>query len=86
MFIEFENEPKDILSFSEKIDAALQKQNMYYFDLIEGKVLRKLKITKITANGFQKYMKSIGKLGGQNKLARLSDNRDLADKLQEYCI
>jgi hypothetical protein len=85
-FIEFENEPKDILSFSEKIDAALQKQNMYYFDLIEGKVLRKLKITKITANGFQKYMKSIGKLGGQNKLARLSDNRDLADKLQEYCI
>jgi hypothetical protein len=85
-FIEFENEPKDMLSFSEKIDAALQKQNMYYFDLIEGKVLRKLKITKITANGFQKYMKSIGKLGGQNKLARLSDNRDLADKLQEYCI
>jgi hypothetical protein len=85
-FIEFENEPKDILSFSEKIDVALQKQNMYYFDLIEGKVLRKLKITKITANGFQKYMKSIGKLGGQNKLARLSDNRDLADKLQEYCI
>ena len=85
-FIEFQNEPKDIISFSEKIDAALQKQNMYYFDLIDGKVLRKLKITKITANGFQKYMKSIGKLGGQNKLARLSDNRDLADKLQEYCI
>jgi hypothetical protein len=47
-----------------------------------GKVLRTLVITKVTKNGFQDYMKSIGKLGGQNKLPRLSDNRDIADKLE----
>jgi hypothetical protein len=85
-FIEFENEPEDILLFSEKIDTSLQKQNMYYFDLIKGKVLRELKITKIATNGFQNYMKSIGKLGGQNKLPRLSDNRELANKISKYAI
>ena len=85
-FIEFENEPEDMVVFSEAIDAALQKQNAYYFDLIEGKVLRSLVITKIATNGFQNYMKSIGKLGGQNKLPRLSDNREIADKLSKFCI
>ena len=85
-FIEFENEPEDMVVFSEAIDAALQKQNAYYFDLIEGKVLRSLVITKIATNGFQNYMKSIGKLGGQNKLPRLSDNRKIADKLSKFCI
>ena len=85
-FIEFENEPNDMSVFSNKIDMALQQQNAYYFDLIDGKVLRPLVITKITTNGFQNYMKSIGKLGGQNKLPRLSDNRGIADKLSKFCI
>ena len=58
-----------------------RKQNIYYDDLIVGKVLRTLVITKVAKNGFQDYMKSIGKLGGQNKLPRLSDNRTIADKL-----
>ena len=60
----------------------MRKQNIYYDDLIVGKVLRTLVITKVVKNGFQEYMKSIGKLGGQNKLPRLSDNRTIADKLQ----
>jgi hypothetical protein len=85
-FIEFENEPEDMTVFSEAIDMALQKQNTYYYDLISGSVLRPLVITKITTNGFQNYMKSIGKLGGQNKLPRLSDNRDIADMLSKFCI
>jgi phenylacetate-coenzyme A ligase PaaK-like adenylate-forming protein len=85
-FIEFENEPEDMAAFSNKIDLALQEQNTYYFDLIEGKVLQPLVITKIVTNGFQNYMKSIGKLGGQNKLPRLSDNRGIADKLSKFCI
>ena len=85
-FIEFENEPEDMATFSNKIDLALQQQNTYYFDLIDGKVLRPLVITKIQTNGFQNYMKSIGKLGGQNKLPRLSDNRSIADKLSKFCI
>ncbi len=85
-FIEFENEPENIKEFSKNIDAALQKQNTYYLDLIQGKVLQTLKISKVSKNGFQNYMKSIGKLGGQNKIPRLSDNRDLADKISKYTI
>lgn len=78
-FIEFENEPEDLNTFAFEIDKSLQKQNTYYFDLIEGKVLRPLKITKVKKNGFQDYMKSVGKLGGQNKLPRLSNDRKIAD-------
>jgi phenylacetate-coenzyme A ligase PaaK-like adenylate-forming protein len=80
-FIEFENEPLDMNSFSETIDDAMRKQNVYYDDLIVGKVLQKLKITKVKKNGFQNYMKSIGKLGGQNKIPRLSNDRTIVDKL-----
>jgi len=85
-FIEFENEPEDMKAFSLIMDQALQDQNAYYFDLIKGKVLRPLVITMISKNGFQNYMKSIGKLGGQNKLPRLSDNRVIADKLSKFYI
>jgi phenylacetate-coenzyme A ligase PaaK-like adenylate-forming protein len=80
--IEFENEPDNLDSFAKKIDAELVKQNSYYKDLIDGKVLRTLVIAKVTKNGFKNYMKSIGKLGGQNKIPRLSDNRKIADKLE----
>ena len=82
-FIEFEKEPVDLNRFAEKIDKALQEQNSYYFDLIEGNILQRLKITKMPQNSFQEYMKSIGKLGGQNKLPRLSNDRIIADKLNE---
>ncbi|WP_447635549.1 GH3 auxin-responsive promoter family protein [Flavobacterium microcysteis] len=81
-FIEFENEPEDFADFSLKIDDAMRKQNVYYDDLIAGNVLRKLVVTKISKNGFQEYMKSIGKLGGQNKIPRLSNDRTIADKLK----
>jgi hypothetical protein len=80
-FIEFENEPNNLEEFALKIDNAMRKQNAYYDDLIVGKVLRTLVVSKVPKNGFQDYMKSIGKLGGQNKLPRLSDNRTIADKL-----
>lgn len=80
-FIEFENEPNNLEEFALTIDAAMRKQNVYYDDLIVGKVLRTLVITKVSKNGFQEYMKSIGKLGGQNKLPRLSNDRKIADQL-----
>ena len=80
-FIEFENTPEDLSLLAKRIDTSLQKQNSYYFDLIEGKVLRQLKITKVKVNGFQEYMKSVGKLGGQNKIPRLSNDRKIADAL-----
>ena len=77
--IEFENEPEDLTAFGLQIDEAMRKQNVYYDDLISGNVLRPLVITKIPKNGFQEYMRSIGKLGGQNKLPRLSNDRKIAD-------
>ena len=78
-FIEFEREPENEVAFAEAIDIAMRTQNSYYNDLILGKVLRKLVITKVAKNGFQEYMKSIGKLGGQNKIPRLSNDRIIAD-------
>jgi hypothetical protein len=80
-FIEFENEPENDQKLMEALEQSLQQQNSYYFDLIKGKVLQPLKITKIVTNGFQTYMKSIGKLGGQNKIPRLSNDRKIADQL-----
>lgn len=82
-FIEFEKEPEEMDSFAAALDKSLQQQNSYYFDLIDGKILQRLKITKVPANGFQQYMKSIGKLGGQNKLPRLSNDRKIADVLEK---
>ena len=79
--IEFESPPKNLLLFEKTIDKYLQEKNSYYKDLIKGSVLRSLKITLISKNGFRKYMQSIGKLGGQNKVPRLSNNRKIADKL-----
>jgi phenylacetate-coenzyme A ligase PaaK-like adenylate-forming protein len=81
-FIEFENEPNNIEEFALAIDGAMRKQNVYYDDLIVGKVLQTVKITQVSKNGFQEYMKSIGKLGGQNKLPRLSNDRKIADLLE----
>ena len=81
-FIEFEQLPQNLGEFSLKIDEELQKQNSYYFDLREGNILRPLVISQVAKNGFQDYMKSIGKLGGQNKVARLSNDRKIADQLK----
>ncbi|HEY0092124.1 MAG TPA: GH3 auxin-responsive promoter family protein [Flavobacterium sp.] len=82
-FIEFENEPSDVDAFAMAIDQAMRAQNVYYDDLIAGKVLRPLMVTKVCKNGFQDYMRSIGKLGGQNKIPRLSNDRKIADKLPQ---
>jgi hypothetical protein len=80
-FIEFENEPENREAFAEAIDNSMRKQNIYYDDLITGNVLRKVVVTKVSKNGFQEYMKSQGKLGGQNKIPRLSNDRKIADNL-----
>ncbi|WP_405221672.1 GH3 auxin-responsive promoter family protein [Dokdonia sp. Asnod1-B02] len=82
-FIEFENEGSgDLHAFAKALDSSLQAQNSYYLDLITGKVLQPLKITKVVKDGFNNYMKSQGKLGGQNKIPRLSNDRKIADLLQ----
>ena len=80
-FIEFESLPKDLSTFALTLDKALQRQNSYYKDLIEGKVLQPLKITCVPKDGFSDYMKTQGKLGGQNKAQHLANDRNIVDKL-----
>lgn len=82
-FVEFENEPKNVLELAQKIEKSMEEQNSYYYDLIFGNVLQPLKVTTVKKNGFQDYMKSIGKLGGQNKIPRLANDRKVADSLYE---
>ena len=83
-FIEFEKEPESMSEFAEKIDQQLRLKNVYYEDLITGNILEKLRISPIRRNGFIDYMKSIGKLGGQNKVPRLSNDRTIANDLQTF--
>lgn len=83
-FIEFEEAPEDITNMTKQMDVSMQEQNIYYKDLIEGNILQPLIIRKVKKGGFQNYMKSIGKLGGQNKIPKLSDNRKIAEKLKEF--
>jgi hypothetical protein len=80
--IEFDHPPEDMAAFELKLGAEMEKQNVYYQDLIQGKLLRKLVVKPIKKQGFEAYMKSIGKLGGQNKVPRLSNDRKIADALE----
>jgi hypothetical protein len=81
-WIEFSKTPNDFQTFQKSLDEAMVQLNVYYSDLIKGAVLQPLKIKQVPQGGFQHYMKSIGKLGGQNKLPRLSNDRKIADALQ----
>ncbi len=85
-FVEFENMPLDIDAFTKKVDDNLREKNVYYEDLISGNILQTLKISPIQRNGFINYMKSIGKLGGQNKVPRLSNDRKIADELKHFTV
>ena len=85
-FIEFEREPTDMKKFQGIMEESMKQQNSYYFDLIDGNILQPLKISSVKPNGFQDYMKSIGKLGGQNKVQRLANDRKVADGLQPFKI
>jgi hypothetical protein len=83
-FIEFENKPANMQEFARKIDQNLREKNVYYDDLIGGNILKPLKLTPVKKNGFIDYMKSVGKLGGQNKVPRLSNDRNIADELTKW--
>ncbi len=85
-YIEFNNPPADLVKFAEDLDQNLCDLNSYYDDLITGNVLTKLRVYPLQKNAFIEYMKSIGKLGGQNKVPRLSNDRKIADQLINYSI
>ena len=81
-FIEFEKEPENLEDFRQNLDAEMRKRNVYYDDLITGNILQVLKITRLQKNAFQDYAKSEGKLGGQNKIPRLANDRKIGDFLE----
>ena len=81
--IEFEKEPEDLEYFKTTLDEEMRKRNTYYDDLISGKILKPLVITSLTKNAFQEYAKSEGKLGGQNKIPRLANDRKIGDFLEK---
>lgn len=83
-FVEFETMPSDLSTFAAKVDENLRQKNIYYNDLLTGNILQPLKIRPIRRQGFIDFMKSIGKLGGQNKVPRLSNDRMLAEQLMQY--
>lgn len=84
--IEFNILPDEIENLEKKLDHFMIDQNIYYKDLIDGKMIRTLKITPLRKGAFSSYMKSVGKLGGQNKVPRLSNDRKIADALSQYRI
>ena len=81
-FIEFEEVPHDLLKFAQRLDANLRNKNAYYDDLVKGNILDVLKITPVQKDGFKNYMKSVGKLGGQNKVPKLSNDRVIAEGIK----
>ena len=83
-FVEFETTPSDLKRFAEQVDNNLREKNIYYDDLISGNILSPLNIRPVRRNGFIDYMKSIGKLGGQNKVPRLSNDRKVVQDLERF--
>jgi len=84
--IEFANPPADLAAFRETLDNQMRSLNVYYDDLISGSILQPLVITPLPRNAFVDYMKSQGKLGGQNKVPRLSNDRKIADELTKFTL
>ncbi len=83
-YVEFANPPSDLATFEKTLDQHLVNLNSYYEDLIVGKILTNLKIIGLQKQAFITYMKSLGKLGGQNKVPRLSNDRKIADQLIKH--
>ena len=85
-WIEFTEAPKDMAAFAKDLNSAMVSQNLYYEDLIKGQILQPLKVRPLSPGAFKTYMQSIGKLGGQNKVPRLSNDRGLADVLERLSV
>lgn len=83
-FVEFAREPENIDSFGLELDGQLRSLNIYYDDLISGSILRALVLRPLKKDAFIDYMRAAGKLGGQNKVPRLSNDRRIADTLMKY--
>ena len=85
-YVEFETIPDDIIGFSSTLEKEMTSQNIYYKDLILGNIIQPLDIVNVRKGGFNNYMKSVGRLGGQNKVPRLSNDRKIADILNNFNV
>jgi hypothetical protein len=85
-YVEFETIPDDIMGFSATLEKEMISQNIYYKDLILGNIIQPLDIVSVSKGGFNTYMKSVGRLGGQNKVPRLSNDRKIADILNNFNV
>ena len=83
-FVEFSEEPSSVDEFGHELDLLMRKKNHYYDYLVKGKILQPLIVRKLPHDSFNRYMSSIGKLGGQNKVPRLRNDRNMADILSTY--
>jgi hypothetical protein len=83
-FVECDQPPSDTSGFAAELDVAMRGQNIYYDDLITGAILKPLVVRYLRRDAFRDYMKLEGKLGGQNKVPRLSNDRKIADTLEEW--
>tara|TARA_B100000927_G_scaffold290057_1_gene287959 strand:+ start:997 stop:2508 length:1512 start_codon:yes stop_codon:yes gene_type:complete len=83
-WVEFDQSTMVTDEFSKIVDSEMKSQNIYYKDLVDGKVLQPLKVISVPTGSFKNYMKSLGRLGGQNKVPRLSNNRDFVNGLNKY--
>lgn len=79
--IEFNKAPQNINMFAKELDKKMRQKNVYYDELVEGNILQTLKIVSLPKGTFQAYMKSIGRLGGQNKIPHLANNRKIVDAI-----
>lgn len=85
-FVEFSEMPEDKQTYLRNLDEKMRSKNVYYDDLRRSNILGPLKIFSVRENAFTDYMKSIGKYGGQNKLPRLSNNRNITEKLEQFIV
>ncbi|MEZ4957913.1 MAG: GH3 auxin-responsive promoter family protein [Saprospiraceae bacterium] len=84
--VEFDKIPDNLSQFARRLDEQMIHQNIYYADLIKGNILQPLKVKPLQKDAFRNYMKSVGKLGGQNKVPRLSNDRKIAEALKDFVL
>jgi hypothetical protein len=85
-FVEFQEPPQDLKQFAVDLDREMVQQNIYYQDLIDGRILRPLEVRPLQRDAFRSYMKTQGKLGGQNKVPRLSNDRKIVEVLNQWLV
>lgn len=85
-FVEFEKEPNSPLdTFSENLDHNLQKVNSdYEAKRYKSMALERLKLRSVPKGTFYSWMRSKGKMGGQNKVPRLANHRKYIEDLGKF--